>query len=80
MAARLHRRESAAARRFSQVCIIALAILITSSIGLLAYVDGPAPGWLEYLVMASGIMVGISFAGWIAASLAQLARDRLNSR
>ena len=34
----LQRHESAAARRFSQVCVISLAALITSGTGLLAYV------------------------------------------
>lgn len=81
MSARLHHRESPTARRFSQVCIVSLAALITSSIGLLAYgVADPAPAWLGHLVTASSVMVGVSFLGWVVASLTQLLRDRVNPR
>lgn len=75
------RHENLLARRFSQVCIVALAALITSSIGLLAYTESAAtPGWLQYLVLASGVMVLVSFAGWLVASLAGLARARFGQR
>lgn len=81
MSARLYRRESTLARRFSQVCIVALTALITSSIGLLAYVGNePVPGWLHYVVMVSAVMAAVSFVGWAVASLAQIARNRVSSR
>lgn len=77
MPATLRRTESPAARRFSQVCVISLATLISSGTGLLAYVnDDPGPGWLRSLVLASAVMVGVSFTGWLLASLATMARDQ----
>lgn len=80
MSPRPYRRDNLLARRFSQVCVVALATLITSSIGLLAYVGSdPAPGWLQYVVLASGVMVAVSFTGWAVATLASLARHRFGA-
>ena len=77
----LQRHESAAARRFSQVCVISLAALITSGTGLLAYVHSdPGPAWLRSMVLASAVMVGISFGGWLVTSLAAFARQQLTTR
>lgn len=76
MPATLHRTESPAARRFSQVCVISLAALISSGTGLLAYVNNdPGPGWLRSVVLASAVMVAVSFTGWLLASIAAMARD-----
>jgi hypothetical protein len=76
-----HPFESPTARRFSQVCIISLAALITSGTGLLAYVhDDPGPPWLRSLVVASAVMVGVSFAGWLFSSLASFARGQMTAR
>lgn len=71
MPAALHAHDSPTARRFSQVCIISLAALITSGTGLLAYLNhDPGPGWLRSVVLASAVMVAVSFSGWLLASLA----------
>lgn len=80
--ATMHRPfETPAARRFSQVCIISLAALISSGTGLLAYVNQDAgPGWLKTTVLASAVMVGVSFAGWLIASLAAFARAQMTAR
>lgn len=81
MAATLQRHDSPAARRFSQVCIISLAALITSGTGLLAYLnEDPGPGWLRSVVLASAVMVGVSFAGWLFASVAAMSRDASGPR
>ena len=80
MPATFKRFENVAARRFSQVCVISLAALITSGTGLLAYVhDDPGPPWLRSMVLASAVMVGISFAGWLVTSLAAYAREQLST-
>lgn len=77
----LHHHDSPAARRFSQVCVISLATLITSGTGLLAYLNqDPGPGWLRSVVLASAVMVAVSFAGWLISSIAATARKQLGSR
>lgn len=74
------RHESPMAHRFSQVCVVSLAALITSGTGLLAYVhDDPGPPWLRSVVLASAIMVGVSFAGWLFTSLAAFAREQMTT-
>jgi hypothetical protein len=74
------RHENAAARRFSQVCIVSLAALITSGTGLLAYINqDPGPAWLRATVIASAVMVGVSFCGWLISSLAAFAREQMSS-
>ena len=81
MSATLPRYESPVARRFSQVCVISLAALITSGTGLLAYLgDDPGPGWLRSVVLASATMVAVSFAGWLFASVASLSHNGGRSR
>lgn len=81
MTAKFQRFENTVARRFSQVCIISLAALITSGAGLLAYLnDAPGPPWLRSMVLASAIMVAVSFTGWLIASLAAFARDQMTTR
>lgn len=81
MPAKPQRNESAAARRFSQVCVISLAALITSGTGLLAYVDDdPGPPWLRSIVLVSAAMVAVSFGGWLVASLAAFAREQMSVR
>lgn len=81
MPATLQRHESTAARRFSQVCVISLAALISSGTGLLAYLnDDPGPEWLRSVVLASAVMVGVSFAGWLISSVAAMARDQAAQR
>ena len=81
MAAKFQRFENAMARRFSQVCIISLAALVTSGAGLLAYLHNePGPPWLRSMVLASAIMVAVSFTGWLIASLAVFARDQMTTR
>jgi hypothetical protein len=80
MPADLQRHENPAARRFSQVCIVSLAALITSGTGLLAYLNqDPGPAWLRATVLASAVMVGVSFCGWLIASIAAFARDQMSS-
>ena len=81
MHAPIQRYETPAARRFSQVCIISLAALITSGTGLLAYVnDDPGPPWLRSIVLASAVMVGVSFAGWLITSVTAFARGQMTTR
>lgn len=81
MPTQFQRHDNTVARRFSQVCIISLAALITSGLGMLAYLhDAPCPPWLKSIVLASAIMVGVSFAGWLIASLAALARGQISTR
>ena len=80
MPAHLQRHENAAARRFSQVCIVSLAALITSGTGLLAYLNqDPGPAWLRAIVITSAVMVGVSFCGWLVASLAAFAREQMST-
>ena len=80
MPAHLQRLENTAARRFSQVCIVSLAALITSGTGLLAYINqDPGPGWLRATVLASAVMVGVSFCGWLVASLTAFAREQMST-
>lgn len=80
MPASPHRHENAAARRFSQVCIVSLAALITSGTGLLAYLNqDPGPAWLRATVLVSAVMVAVSFCGWLVASLSSFARDHMSS-
>lgn len=80
MPAHMQRHENPAARRFSQVCIVSLAALITSGTGLLAYINqDPGPTWLRATVVVSAVMVGISFCGWLVASLAAFAREQMST-
>lgn len=80
MPAQLQRHENAAARRFSQVCIVSLAALITSGTGLLAYLNqDPGPAWLRATVIASAVMVAVSFCGWLVASVAAFAREQMST-
>jgi hypothetical protein len=80
MPAHLQRLENTAARRFSQVCIVSLAALITSGTGLLAYVNqDPGPTWLRATVIVSATMVGVSFCGWLIASIAAFAREQMST-
>lgn len=70
------RKANVLARRFSHVCIISLAALVTSGTGLLAYVnDDPGPPWLRSMVLVSAAMVAISFVGWLVMSLSAFAHE-----
>ncbi|TDU25870.1 hypothetical protein DFR24_4315 [Panacagrimonas perspica] len=81
MTAKFQRFENAAARRFSQVCFISLAALLTSGAGLLAYLHSdPGPPWLRSMVLASAVMVAVSFTGWLIASIAAFARHQMTTR
>lgn len=81
MAAIVRPHETPMARRFSQVCVVSLAALISSGTGLLAYVNQDAgPAWLKATVLASAVMVGVSFAGWLITSLAAFARGQMTLR
>jgi len=81
MTAKFQRFENAVARRFSQVCIVSLAALVTSGAGLLAYLhNDPGPPWLRSMVLASAVMVAVSFTGWLIASLAAFARNQMTTR
>lgn len=74
-------RDSPMARRFSQVCVISLAALLSSGTGLLAYLnDDPGPAWLRSVVLAAAVMVAVSFGGWLLASLGVLSRNASRSR
>lgn len=78
MAAMQSPTETPVARRFSQVCVVSLAALISSGTGLLAYVNQDAgPAWLKAIVLVSAVMVGLSFGGWLIASLAAYARSNM---
>lgn len=73
--------ENPTARRFSQVCVVALATLISSGTGLLAYIhQDSGPVWLKALVLVSAAVVTLSFGGWLIASLTAYARGRFTSR
>mgnify|MGYP001615664144 CR=1 FL=1 len=72
--------ENPTARRFSQVCVVSLAALISSGTGLLAYLhQDSGPVWLKALVLLSAVMVALSFCGWLIASLTAYARGHLTS-
>lgn len=80
MAALQSATENPTARRFSQVCVVSLAALISSGTGLLAYIHQESgPAWLKALVLVSAAMVTLSFGGWLIASLAAYARGHLTS-
>lgn len=73
--------ESRLSRRFSQVFVVALAILITSGTGLLSFVNqNTSPEWLKTTVTVSAILVGLSFAGWVLSSFSGFLREEAQLR
>lgn len=81
MRARFLRHVSPTARRFAEICTVALAAFVSSGIGLLSYLSmEPSPAWLKTMVVVSAGVVAVSFAGWVVSSIAALTRTRTSSR
>lgn len=63
-------RPSIAARRLGQFGVIAMAVLGSSTTGLLAYIDQPSgPPWLTWVISASAVAVAVSLTGWLIVRL-----------
>lgn len=72
-------QENPVARRFAQVCTVALAAFLTSALGLLTYLSLETPPvWLRSLALTSASIAAISFVGWIVSSIRALSRSPLD--
>lgn len=81
MRAHFRRHVSPTARRFAEICTVALAAFVSSGIGLLSYLSmEPTPGWLKTMVVVSAGVVAVSFTGWVVSSIAALSRAQASSR
>ncbi|MGQ0501983.1 MAG: hypothetical protein ACT4P0_05145 [Panacagrimonas sp.] len=69
-------RPSIAAQRIGQFGVIATAVLVTSTAGLLPYIDQPpGPAWLTWIILASAMAVVASLAGWLIVRLVDSIRN-----